>query len=459
MTRLSIKWRLSLVSMATLTGIMLLFTVFVYVTLSKWMIQQQEESALVDAQHIAMAYPGNVETGSGNLNDAHPNWLNQFVSNSQSAFLISHNGHLMGIGGSGNSLVARSIPYGKLRDSVSILGIQQHHYVRVITASRSDSGTVLAWVVLYSSIDVVEGYIATLVRVLIIGSLGGIVLAGVSGYMLGFSALRPVARIIRAVRRMNLNRMDERLPDSQGKDEIAELTRTFNEMLERIGHAIQKQNEFVADASHEFRSPLTVIEGYANLLDRWGKQDPSVTERSIKAIKREAGRLRKLTNGLLQLAGIPYSQTLMTPHLVCPVIEEVVLQLSDVYQRPIEFVVEDTTLQAFIQPEHLHQVITILLQNAVKHTEFDKSITVRVYRERQTVRIDVVDEGAGIPAESLSHIFERFYRADKARSRATEGFGLGLAIARELVLLYQGSMWATSQLHMGTIMSVSLICF
>lgn len=455
MTRLSIKWRLSLVSIATLIGIMLLFTVFVYVSLSKWMIQQQEESALADAQHIALAYPGNVEQGA--VNEANRNWLQQFVSNGQSAFLVHPNGRLIATSGTFPMRTGSpSLAANNLHDSVAIVSYQHHYDVRVIAASHSETGKVLVWVVLYSSLDTVEGYITTLLRVLIVGSLGGIILAGVSGYVLGFSALRPVARIIRAVRRVNLNRMDERLPNDQGLDEIAELTRTFNEMLERVGQAIQKQNEFVADASHEFRSPLTVIEGYANLLDRWGKQDPLVTERSIQAIKKEAVRLRKLTNGLLQLAGIPSSRALMAPHMVYPVIEEVVLQLSDVYQRSIELRAQSTSLQSFMLPEHLHQLVTILLQNAVKHTPSDKPIIVHLVQEEKMVRIDVIDQGTGIPEESLPHIFERFYRADKARNRATEGFGLGLAIARELVLLYQGSITVASELQQGTTMSVIL---
>ncbi len=456
-TRLSIKWRVSLISIGTIAGITVLFTLFIYFSLSKWMMEQQDHAALTSTQHIALAYPGNIEQGSNNSNDKSQSWLSQFASKNQTFYIIGLNGKTVATLGNAFGVLPHSIGLTHAQKGTLTHVVERgHSFVRIILPSRSESGDTVAWVISYASTDVVQAYITALVRVLIFGSLLALILAGLSGYVMSFVALRPITDIIRRMHHMDAFSIKGRLPHDSGRDEIAELAKTFNEMLDRIRKTIEKQNEFIADASHEFRSPLTVIEGYTNLLDRWGKDDPAVTERSIGAIKKEAARLRRLTNGLLQLASLANVQLESTPCDAKRVVEEVVLQFSEVFQRNIAFECSDVSVMTEMQSEHLHQVTAILLQNAVKHTSEGQGISVRAVRQKSGLLLAVEDKGEGIDPEHLPHVFDRFYRSDRARSRSTEGFGLGLAIAKEIVGLYQGTIQVVSERGKGTVFSVTI---
>ena len=456
MSKLSITWKVSLLSTAILTTILLLFTAFTYLSLSAWMISQQKYDAATLARHIAIAYPNSVEGGSGSVSDAGRNWLAQFVSGSQTVYVISLSGRVIDWYGMRDTPGPVPVSLTRADSAARVISFGTAHFVRAVSTSRGESGSASAFIVVYVSVDTVFRYIETLMRILLVGSAGAVLLAGAGGYMVSFLALRPVGRIIRTVRKMDYGHMNERLPELRGRDEIAELTDTFNDLLERIQHAVEKQNQFVADASHEFRSPLTVIEGYANLLGRWGAQDSAVLPRGIEEIKKEAARLRRLTNNLLQLAAIPSVEVTPVPHFVQSTIFEVVQQLSDVHQRTIALDVQDAALKAAISPEHLHQIVSIILHNAIKYTPDERSIRVVVMRSGRQIEITVNDEGCGIPADKLPNIFDRFYRVDQSRDRKTEGFGLGLPIAKELVSAYGGSIRVASQMGMGTTVTVRL---
>lgn len=452
MMHLTIKWRLSLISMATLSGILLLFTLFVYFSLSHWMLYQQERTIIQEADHVALAYPNHIEQGSGLGNDANPNWLDQFISAGQTIAIYKQNGAVLKIRqlSAWNPPLSISSIHHLLSQSPTVLSVQHHEYVRVVVPSRSDKGGVLSWIVLVGSIDMISSYLTRLVQILLIGSFIGILLTGVSGYYLGIFALQPISKIIRSIRSMDIYQMNERLAIPVHQDEIAELSMTFNALLDRLSQAVQKQNEFVANASHEFRSPLAVIEGYINLLARWGKEDLVVTERAIIAIKKEADRLRRLTNSLLQLAGVHNQPTPLNVINVVPIIKEMVDQLREIYQRDIDFQAKHDVMELNMHAEHLHQIMAIIIQNAVKYTLRDKTIQVNLVVQSHQAVMEVIDEGVGISETSLPHIFNRFYRGDQERNRTTEGFGLGLAIAKELVESNGGTIEVNSQVSQGT---------
>lgn len=455
---LTIKWRLSLISMATLSGILLLFTLFVYFSLSHWMLYQQERAIIQEADHVALAYPNHIEQGSGLGNDANPNWLDQFISAGQTIAIYKQNGAVLKIRQLSAWNPPLSIPsiHHLSSQSPTVLSVQHHEYVRVVVPSRSDTGGVLSWIVLVGSIDMISSYLTRLVQILLIGSFIGILLTGVSGYYLGIFALQPISKIIRSIRSMDIYKMNERLAIPVHQDEIAELSITFNALLDRLSQAVQKQNEFVANASHEFRSPLTVIEGYINLLARWGKEDLVVTERAIIAIKKEADRLRRLTNNLLQLAGVHGQHASRSAINIVPIIKEIVEQLREIYQREITFQSGNEEIHTIIHSEHMHQIMAIILQNAVKYTPINKNIQVNLFIHFKQIQIEVIDEGVGISEASLPHIFDRFYRGDQERNRTTEGFGLGLAIAKELTESNGGFITIRSQELQGTIVIIRL---
>ncbi len=441
----TLKAKISFLSIISLSVILLLFTIFVYFFLSNWLIARERLSILTQAKQIAVAYSNNLQEGAGEHNYR---WLQAYLAKDQGVELVNNQGVKV------TSLtLPQSMSFGSqvqpLREGASIESVQGHRYIRAVYPSVNEANKRLGWVILYSSIDTVFAYINTLIQILLLSSFGAIALAGISGYTVAWAALGPLDRIIQSIRRVDPNRLSYRLPEIHNTKEIAELTESFNKMLERIESTMETQNQFIEDASHELRSPLTVIEGYVNLLDRWGKSDESVMERALLAIKKESSRLRHLTNDLLQLASL---QTLIAPAPIIEVgevIQDVISNIEVAYQRPIVSIGCEEKASIAMHAEHLQQLLMIFLDNAVKHTAREDKIFVRLSITKTSVHIAVQDEGQGIPNENLHHIFERFYRVDSSRDRK-KGAGLGLAIAKEMVDLYHGSINVSSNLGRGT---------
>lgn len=237
------------------------------------------------------------------------------------------------------------------------------------------------------------------------------------------------------------------------KDELHALVVSFNRMIDRIENSFARQRQFVADASHEFKTPLTVIEGYAEMLLRWGLKDEKHGREAAESIYSEAARMQKMTNQLLELA----SSEQMTPNKstldMVSICKECVNQFQQLYQRDIQLVSEHSSINFEADPLHIKQLLVILLDNAIKYSS--DSILVKLSLRKsdsalQGVELRVKDKGIGIPEHERSLVFERFYRIDRSRVRKTGGTGLGLSIARNLVQMYKGTIEIVSAEGAGT---------
>lgn len=450
MKKPTLKTSISLFSLIAMTLILLGFTLFIYSYLATWLLHREQASVLTQAKQVAGSYPSHLQEGAGQDSSQ---WLIADLTQSQRVDILTlhgkkvlSQGHLPSIIGTHNEKV--------LQQGATYIRLGGHSYVRGIMPVVNESGQQTNWVVVTSSVDTLFGYLDTLITVLLIGGLGAIVLSGLSGYLVAWTALRPFERIIRAIKNIDSNRLSDRLQKSNDSPEIMELVDSFNTMLERIENTMVLQNRFVEDASHELRSPLTVIEGYVNLLDRWGKTDPVVMERALTAIKKESTRLRQLTNDLLELSSL-YAITSEPPMIsVDEVLNEVVTNMQVAYGRTIDY----HRTQAVTLPMHVHhlqQLFMIFFDNAIKHTTPEQKIFLRSSADERSVTIAVEDHGQGIAQEDLNHIFDRFYRADTSRNRK-QGAGLGLAIAKQIVELYSGAIHITSQPGHGTKVVVTL---
>jgi signal transduction histidine kinase len=238
-------------------------------------------------------------------------------------------------------------------------------------------------------------------------------------------------------------------------DEIGELANTFDHMIEHLDRVFQSQKYFVADASHELRGPLTVIRGNLDLLKR--KLGEEERRRSLKAIERESIRMSKIVDDLLLLTEIESGQ-LAQPQRVL---------LKDILSEELERVrtLAGSRKIAVSQPEDLvingdaqslKQLLGNLVDNAVKYTPEHGTITLSLFRDGSWARLEVTDTGIGISSEHLPHIFDRFYRVDKARSRASGGTGLGLAIVKGIAEQHGGKVNVTSEPGKGSTFTVRL---
>ncbi len=244
---------------------------------------------------------------------------------------------------------------------------------------------------------------------------------------------------------------------STGDQDLASIEAALNSLLYRMQEARMQQARFVDDASHELRTPIAVIQGYANMLDRWGKDDPAVLEESIKAIKNESENMKELIDQLLFLArGDNGRQKLSMERLDLADVMREVWEESEMIDPDHKYLFEAGD-DCFINGDiaMIKQSIRIFVQNAAKYSDKGNSIKLSVKKADGKTLYIVQDEGIGMAGEELSHIFERFYRSDKARNSATGGSGLGLSIAKWIIDAHKGSVEVLSRQEIGTRITVS----
>ena len=261
-----------------------------------------------------------------------------------------------------------------------------------------------------------------------------------------------------ALGRINATHLDSRLDLPATQKELRSLAQAINAMLDRVNAAYAAQMQFVSDASHELRTPIAVIQGYASLLDRWGKDDPEARQESIDAIKAETAAMQRLVEQLLFLArGDKDSQPVRLAPLELRGLAEEALREESMIHPDYDFQPRWDE-GAWVEGDGglLKQVLRILLDNSVKYSSPGSQILLWISPGAERVRLTVQDEGMGIPPESIPHIFDRFYRTDASRARQTGGTGLGLSIAKWIVERHGGWFEVASREGVGTRISFLL---
>ena len=230
---------------------------------------------------------------------------------------------------------------------------------------------------------------------------------------------------------------------------------TFNKMIEILESNYEKQRRFISDASHELRTPLTVIESYTKLLKRWGKHDPHRLEEAINAIHDESIRMKNLTKQLLLLATNEQERatTLSEKINITAITMETAKKLSVAFDRDIS-VTTETEYFVLGSDFQLKQVLFILIENGLKYSK--APIQINIEKDKDYIKLHFIDKGIGIPAEDLPHIFNRFFRVDKTRSRQTGGSGLGLSIAKSIIDAHNGKIEVASTINEGTTFTLFL---
>ena len=253
--------------------------------------------------------------------------------------------------------------------------------------------------------------------------------------------------------------LDSRIDLPPTQKELRSLAQAINELMDRVNQAYSAQMRFVSDASHELRTPIAVIQGYAALLDRWGKTDPEALQESIDAIRGEAASMERLVEQLLFLArGDNDSQPVKKEVLDLTVLAGEVLREEEMIHPERTFLPRwgEDPVSIYADPGLMKQLLRILMDNSLKYSPPEGRIYLRVLASQGHVRLTVQDEGMGIPPEGIPHIFERFYRTDQSRDRKTGGTGLGLSIAKWIVERHGGWFEIVSRPEVGTRITVVL---
>lgn len=264
--------------------------------------------------------------------------------------------------------------------------------------------------------------------------------------------LRPIETMTNTVKTITVNALNTRLDISGSQDELKDLAETFNNMLDRIQSSYEAQNQFVSDASHELRTPIAVIQGYSNLLSRWGKEDKAVLEESIESIKTEAENMKTLVEKLLFLSrSDKKTQKIeMEDFYINELIDEVTKETNLIDKsHHIENTLNDKLL-VNADSKLIKEALRIFIDNSIKYTPEGGKISIDSFKEKNELVISIEDTGIGISKEDLPNIFNRFYRADKSRTKKTGGTGLGLSIAKWIILAHKGTINVKSEINVGT---------
>lgn len=288
-----------------------------------------------------------------------------------------------------------------------------------------------------------------------------LIIAGCGGYWLSRKALSPVDQIIDEARAISPSNLAARLSVPSSGDELQRLSETLNQMLGRVEGSLLKMRQFTADASHELRAPMTLIYTAAQFALR-RERSPAELKDSLQKILREAKRSTELINQLLWLARADAGTSRIEP-----VSTDLVSLLSDAVNEvralasgkglAVNSNLPEEAIHADIDEASFRRMLLILLDNAIKYTSGGGQITVRLGRsDAGQILITVSDTGPGIAADQLPFVFDRFWRADKVRSREGGGTGLGLAIAREIAQSHGAELSVRSSVDQGSTFSIHL---
>ncbi len=261
-------------------------------------------------------------------------------------------------------------------------------------------------------------------------------------YKISKHSLKPVDDMIKEVKEISINDLNKRLDVSGVNNEFKDLAKTFNEMVSEIQVSMEKQNRFISDASHELRTPISVIQGYANLLSRWGKEDEEVLIESIEAIKDESNNMKKLIESLLFLArgeknnNVIIKEDFNLKNLVDEIVKESIMidNKHNIFTKNNEDVIINADKNL------IKEAIRVFIDNSIKYTQEGGNIKINSFKSNKKVFISIEDNGIGIPKDDLERIFDRFYRVDKSRNKEINGFGLGLSIAKYIIDTHNGNI-------------------
>jgi two-component system, OmpR family, sensor kinase len=457
---MSLQLRLTLLVGLLSGGMVLLFALLVEPLLQAQLLGAQDAQLRAHAEHLARTL-ADAERSSA-VNARQP-------TTPLAAFdVVEHYAELIGPDG---QIRARSptLPAGGLAVDSELLAAARAGQTVVATMASSD-GTPLRFLVSPIGTDTQPGSILIVaeslapqqrmlaeVRWLLLGcgALAVVLMFGATALVTG-RVLEPLTRLMReAAAVAAIGHYDERVPALPRKSEVGQFAATINTLIATVERALRQQREFLADTSHELRSPLTVVLANLNLLRR--DLEPHERELSVDEATSEAQRMRRLINELLLLAQADAAQVIArAPLRLDELVTEVVAAIQrlapdHVYQMHIEL-----PLVVIGDEERLTQLLRNLLENAAKYTPPGTTVDVRLRQSGSIAQLIVADTGPGIAAEHLAHLWDRYYRVDEVRSRESGGTGLGLPIVKFIAEAHGGRADVSSQAGVGTTFTIEL---
>ena len=323
--------------------------------------------------------------------------------------------------------------------------------VTVVPAMEGDSTPILP---LEPAEPVGNAYYQVFQQKTVIATVFIVLIGSVTTYFASGYVLKPIWDLSNEVQRRNIENLGEPIALPQSADEIRQLTVSFNQMMADLQKSFQLQKEFSANAAHELRTPLTVMRAKLDVFDLSERQN-SETQEMVTAMRLQLERLSKLIEDLLWFSkDLPLEKTSPVPlyPLLCDVAEEL-SAVAD--EKEIKIQIEQTECFVLGQDNLLERIFYNLLENAVKYSPPRTQISIAFRQERDSLKVQVADQGEGIPEDCRSAVFEPFFRVDQSRSRAVGGSGLGLAVCKKILERHHAKIMVRPNQPCGSIFEIS----
>jgi len=455
----TIRARLTLGYVALLALILILFSGALYFTLARSLDQQVDDNLSVNAEQAA---------GAVNLDQGQVNFQNS-EGDPPDVAGVRDRGYLVRLLDANGAVTDTTMRFAALpitsneltaarngQTAFETLTVNGQAY-RVLTHPIIENSVFYGVIQVAQSLDAVTSTLQRLVLLLAIIVPLTLAFASIGGVWFAQRALAPMDRITRAAQRISAQDLGQRLDLNLPDDEVGRLARTFDAMLERLDEAFRRERQFTADASHELRTPLTVMRGEIDVVLNRPRSKDEYT-RVLRELGTDVDRLTEMANDLLMLARadaskLPLQLGAVSAARLLQAVAEEMRPLAE--ERGITLLERaDETLTLWADEDKLLHVLFNLIENALKFTPRDGTITLSAARDNHHAVIAVADTGIGVAAEHLPHLFERFYRVDEAHASHTGGAGLGLAIAHALVVAQGGTITAHSVVGQGTTFTI-----
>ncbi len=454
----SFRVRLTAWYVAFFSLLFVLFSVYLYGVLSKALVAHLDETLSVHANTAAALFTDEITEMNGDIAKAAAETVEEMRFQGGAVAIFAENRALA---------VSASAPEAELAAAVAVAAKEQRANIVTAIERWGKTGARAAihrvgpsyFVVVAEPLNAVTASLHVARRVIFFGLPFLIGLAALGGYLVASRSLRPLGRMAEQTRQISGDNLHRRLEIGPAADELRMLAESFNELLARLDQSFESMRRFVADASHELRTPISVIRGEADVaLAR--ERPPAEYRESLAIILDECRRLSRLVDDLLNLARADGGHVRLDVRefyfneLLADACRSVQAAAT---ARQIELECRCTGDVPFQGDETLlRRLVVNLLDNAVRYTPRHGKVSVSLETEGAELRLRVRDTGVGIAPEEVPRVFERFYRIDKARSREDGGFGLGLSIVKWIAESHRGGVEVSSQPQQGSVFTVTL---
>jgi len=455
----SFRWRLTLWYLGFFSLLFVLFGLFLYGRLSSNLKTRLDDELISQAHTAAGLFADELKEQNGDAGKAAHEIVDNDLRGQQIAILADR-GELLASSGPARAAdyidIAAQLYSGRPSHVVAFaLG---ESGARAAEDSMSVGGREFEFIA-YQPLDTIAADLRQVRGILLLASPLLLAMAGIGGYLVAKRSLAPLGSMAVQARRITASNLDARLEIGQAAEELEALAASFNELLSRLDKTFDTMRRFVADASHELRTPIAVIRGEADVALSQERSAAAYRE-TLAVILDESRRLSRLVDDLLNLARADagHLQLQARDFYLGDLLQECCRSAQALAQARGVAVQcrapEDVQFRG--DEELLHRLVMNLLDNAIRHTPRGGCVAASLEALDSEIRLRVSDTGSGIALEALPHIFDRFYRGDRARSRQDGGFGLGLAIVKWIAESHQGAVAVQSAPGQGSIFTVTM---